>query len=112
MLTNILPSEPLKSTEVSILRVTFELGLWLGRIKLPFGKILNMPHSAVKVTGCSLKSKYAACVTNSCEWKQIWLYVCAGNWQMAGLLTFLDPPRPDTRETVERALAFGVDVKM
>ncbi|MEW5303187.1 MAG: hypothetical protein WDW36_005903 [Sanguina aurantia] len=36
----------------------------------------------------------------------------AGVWQMAGLLTFLDPPRPDTRETVERALAYGVDVKM
>ncbi|GFR41408.1 hypothetical protein Agub_g2091 [Astrephomene gubernaculifera] len=33
-------------------------------------------------------------------------------WQMLGLLTFLDPPRPDTKRTIERALEFGVDVKM
>ncbi len=35
-----------------------------------------------------------------------------GPWRMLGLLTFLDPPRPDTRHTIERALEFGVDVKM
>ena len=29
-----------------------------------------------------------------------------------GLLTFLDPPRPDTKDTIEKALEFGVDVKM
>ncbi|KAG2499210.1 hypothetical protein HYH03_002791 [Edaphochlamys debaryana] len=34
------------------------------------------------------------------------------NWHMAGLLTFLDPPRPDTKETIHKAMAFGVDVKM
>ncbi|GLI68820.1 hypothetical protein VaNZ11_013324 [Volvox africanus] len=33
-------------------------------------------------------------------------------WQMAGLLTFLDPPRPDTKDTIHKAMAFGVDVKM
>lgn len=37
----------------------------------------------------------------------------SGNgWQMLGILTFLDPPRPDTKETIHRAMAFGVDVKM
>jgi hypothetical protein len=35
-----------------------------------------------------------------------------GPWRMLGLLTFLDPPRPDTRRTIERALEWGVDVKM
>ena len=31
---------------------------------------------------------------------------------MVGLLTFLDPPRPDTKRTIERAMEYGVDVKM
>lgn len=29
-----------------------------------------------------------------------------------GILTFLDPPRPDTKGTLESAIALGVDVKM
>ena len=33
-------------------------------------------------------------------------------WTMLGILTFLDPPRPDTKATVEAALEKGVDVKM
>jgi H+-transporting ATPase len=33
-------------------------------------------------------------------------------WAMLGILTFLDPPRPDTKRTVEQALEKGVDVKM
>ncbi len=32
--------------------------------------------------------------------------------RMAGLLTFLDPPRPDTKRTIERAKMQGVMVKM
>ena len=35
-----------------------------------------------------------------------------GEWRMAGLLTFLDPPRPDTKDTIERAREYGVEVKM
>lgn len=35
-----------------------------------------------------------------------------GRWHMAGLLTFLDPPRPDTKDTIRRAKEYGVDVKM
>jgi len=35
-----------------------------------------------------------------------------GVWYLMGLLTFLDPPRPDTRETIEVAHSFGIDVKM
>eukprot|EP00601_Ochromonadales_sp_CCMP2298_P009985 CAMPEP_0173263164 /NCGR_PEP_ID=MMETSP1142-20121109/27201_1 /TAXON_ID=483371 /ORGANISM="non described non described, Strain CCMP2298" /LENGTH=731 /DNA_ID=CAMNT_0014198429 /DNA_START=148 /DNA_END=2340 /DNA_ORIENTATION=+ len=35
-----------------------------------------------------------------------------GRWQMIGLLTFLDPPRHDTKETIFRALTYGVEVKM
>jgi len=33
-------------------------------------------------------------------------------WEMLGLLTFLDPPRPDTKETIHRAISYGVEVKM
>ena len=32
--------------------------------------------------------------------------------ELVGLLTFLDPPRPDTKETIERAMMQGVSVKM
>jgi H+-transporting ATPase len=35
-----------------------------------------------------------------------------GAWEMAGLLTFLDPPRPDTKQTIDRAREYGVEVKM
>ena len=33
-------------------------------------------------------------------------------WVMLGLLTFLDPPRADTKQTIEDANKFGVQVKM
>jgi hypothetical protein len=33
-------------------------------------------------------------------------------WEMLGLLTFLDPPRHDTKETIHRAMSYGVEVKM
>jgi H+-transporting ATPase len=33
-------------------------------------------------------------------------------WMMLGLLTFLDPPRPDTMKTIEDAHKYGVSVKM
>jgi H+-transporting ATPase len=36
----------------------------------------------------------------------------AGKWEILGLLTFLDPPRHDTKETINQALAFSVAVKM
>merc|ERR1712224_32846 len=35
-----------------------------------------------------------------------------GVWSMMGLLTFLDPPRPDTKETVRLSKENGVAVKM
>ncbi|WIA12441.1 hypothetical protein OEZ85_012477 [Tetradesmus obliquus] len=35
-----------------------------------------------------------------------------GKWRMLGILTFLDPPRPDTKDTIEKAMEYGVDVKM
>eukprot|EP00804_Cyclotella_cryptica_P010572 CCRYP_019860-RC/>CCRYP_019860-RC protein AED:0.09 eAED:0.09 QI:721/1/1/1/1/0.77/9/1142/738 len=33
-------------------------------------------------------------------------------WKMMGLLTFLDPPRPDTKQTIIDANKYGVNVKM
>jgi H+-transporting ATPase len=35
-----------------------------------------------------------------------------GRWRMLGILTFLDPPRPDTKDTIEKCLKYGVAVKM
>ena len=35
-----------------------------------------------------------------------------GRWEMLGMLTFLDPPRPDTAETLRRAREYGVEVKV
>lgn len=35
-----------------------------------------------------------------------------GDWHMLGLLTFLDPPRPDTKITIANARKYGVNVKM
>jgi H+-transporting ATPase len=35
-----------------------------------------------------------------------------GQWFMLGLLTFLDPPRADTLQTIEEARQYGVAVKM
>ena len=35
-----------------------------------------------------------------------------GQWTIVGLLTFLDPPRPDSKATIEIAHDMGVDVKM
>eukprot|EP01039_Chlorochromonas_danica_P022356 gene22356-biopygen7779 len=35
-----------------------------------------------------------------------------GNFRMLGLLTFLDPPRHDTKDTIHRAISYGVEVKM
>ena len=34
------------------------------------------------------------------------------DWKFVGLLTFLDPPRSDTKETIHLAMKFGVEVKM
>jgi H+-transporting ATPase len=36
----------------------------------------------------------------------------SGIWKMMGLLTFLDPPRADTKQTIADARSYGVDVKM
>jgi H+-transporting ATPase len=35
-----------------------------------------------------------------------------GEWEYLGLLTFLDPPRFDTKQTIHEAKEYGVDVKM
>eukprot|EP00960_Hanusia_phi_P015114 446868-Hanusia_phi.AAC.1 len=35
-----------------------------------------------------------------------------GKWRMLGILTFLDPPRPDTKHTIEMCNKYGVYVKM
>ena len=36
----------------------------------------------------------------------------AGPWQFLGILPLFDPPRPDSKETIARAVAYGVQVKM
>lgn len=36
----------------------------------------------------------------------------AGKWKLVGIMSFFDPLRPDSVETVARAITLGVDVKM
>lgn len=36
----------------------------------------------------------------------------SGTFKMMGLLTFLDPPRPDTKQTIQDANSYGVAVKV
>ena len=36
----------------------------------------------------------------------------SGEWKFLGMLTFLDPPRPDTKETIAAARNYGIAVKM
>lgn len=36
----------------------------------------------------------------------------SGHWMIVGLLTFLDPPREDTKQTIADAKKYHVDVKM
>ena len=35
---------------------------------------------------------------------------CLSDWKFLGLLTFLDPPRPDTAKTIQDAEDYGVKV--
>jgi H+-transporting ATPase len=35
-----------------------------------------------------------------------------GQWKMMGLLTFLDPPRDDTKQTLNEAAQHGIEIKM
>ena len=36
----------------------------------------------------------------------------SGNWNLLGILPMFDPPRTDSKETIQRAQAYGVKVKM
>jgi len=36
----------------------------------------------------------------------------AAGWEMLGILTFLDPPRPDTKRTLDMAKEYGIHIKM
>ena len=35
-----------------------------------------------------------------------------GKWRMMGMLSFMDPPRPDAKDTIKRASEYGIAVKM
>ena len=35
-----------------------------------------------------------------------------GVWEMLGVLTFLDPPRPDTKETIDNARKYGASTSL
>ncbi len=34
-----------------------------------------------------------------------------GQWKFLGIMTVLDPPRPDTKDTIAKAKLFGVEVR-
>lgn len=98
-----------------------------GTLKGPDGKIFKTtkgaPHIIAKLLGNSLeeediKKKVTTKVTELGERGIRCLGVARTHpddinvWIYLGILTFLDPPRPDTKDTIEKSLALGVDVKM
>lgn len=94
-----------------------------GTIKDPSGKVFKVTKGAPNIL-LELVSVNKATVSKAVDWKVQELAVRGirslavaktndnGEWEMLGLLTFLDPPRPDTKRTIERAIEYGVDVKM
>lgn len=95
-----------------------------GTIKDPSGKIFKVTKGAPHVILHLLDKATEGQVIHACESKvtalgQRGIRSLAvgkqdegGPWKLQGLLTFLDPPRPDTKDTIHKAMAFGVDVKM
>ncbi|KAM3568012.1 hypothetical protein VYU27_009855, partial [Nannochloropsis oceanica] len=97
-----------------------------GTISLPTGEAFKVTKGAPHVILSLLDQNSHASVIEQCE-KDVEalgergirsLAVAKTNggvdgaWEMVGLLTFLDPPRPDTKDTIDRARGFGVEVKM
>ena len=105
-----LPFDPkLKRTEATLRRdgVTFKVTKGAPNI------VLGMCHNAAEIQGhvndiiTDLASRGIRCLSVART-----LAEDITQWEMAGILTFLDPPRPDTKETIRKAKQYGVDVKM
>jgi magnesium-transporting ATPase (P-type) len=94
-----------------------------GTIKGPDGKVFKVTKGAPNII-MNLVEVNKEHITKAVDWKVHELGIrgirslavaktdADGKWNMLGLLTFLDPPRPDTKRTIERSMEYGVDVKM
>lgn len=58
---------------------------------------------------------YLGKMDNVCKWRnrlQTGILQTGDNWEMVGLLPLFDPPRHDTKETIDECLKKGISVKM
>ncbi|KNC79871.1 hypothetical protein SARC_07756 [Sphaeroforma arctica JP610] len=88
-----------------------------GTLKGPDGKVFKTTKGAPQIIAKLLSDKVAEKVNKLASRGIRALAVAktkegSDEWMILGILTFLDPPRPDTKETIERAMELGVDVKM
>ena len=97
-----------------------------GTIRLPSGESFKTtkgaPHvllKLVKESGGAGEEMVHRCETDVTELGKRGIRAIAvaktdagGVWRMLGLLTFLDPPRPDSASTISLARRYGVAVKM
>lgn len=95
-----------------------------GTIKAPDGHIFKVSKGAPHVIMKLLDAEKEAQVIHAAESMvsklglrgiralAVGRQVQGEDWKLLGLLTFLDPPRPDTKMTIHRAMEYGVDVKM
>ena len=73
-------------------------------------KISELAARGIRSLGIAVCKAHAVEVAGESEGGDV--EVGFSNWRFIGILTFLDPPRHDTKRTVERALDLGIDVKM
>jgi len=73
--------------------------------------VLSKCHNAAQI-GSSVDAKIMELASRGIRGLAIARTNPKNQWELMGILTFLDPPRPDTRATIEKAYEYGVDVKM
>lgn len=92
-----------------------------GTVQLPSGEVFRVTKGApdIILKLCNMDTKFRedfdAKVTAFGERGIRCLAVAktvSDEWKMAGIFCFLDPPRPDTKDTIEKANRYGVAVKM
>jgi len=101
------PFDPIsKLTEATILRL--EDGY-------QFKVAKGAPHVIIRLVGGDADASNTVQVYGKRGLRCLGIARTIGNtnkWELIGLLAFLDPPRPDSKITIERTKALGVSVKM
>jgi H+-transporting ATPase len=73
--------------------------------------VLSMVHNRQQI-GESVDAKIMELASRGIRGLAVARTNAKEQWELLGILTFLDPPRQDTRATIEKAYEYGIDVKM